>query len=208
MAAVFVDDQPYQPQGSPQQSVQDLAREICSCGDGSGRTVIEVWCEGQKVQESDLESVLNSAVSSFSRLDLQTGSLSQLACATVEQAIATLEETISNREQLVEQLGQGQYESAMKLLKGLLESWRQSQQSAELAAQILQINLAGLQAEGRSFDEILAGLKAQLGSLRDAVQASDPVLVADIVRYELVEPLAHWVDLLKELAHAGRAGVR
>ena len=80
-----------------------------------------------------------------------------------------------------------------------LDVWKQVQQTLVIAARALDVNLNELELGGRDFTDVIEQVRVQLAALRDAMEHGDLVLVGDILRYELGEPLAHWQDFLSHL---------
>jgi hypothetical protein len=195
---VLVNDQPYTLSGPADQSLRDLAREICS-GPAEDRVVVSIRCDGRPVAQHELEAMLDRAASDFGRLDLQTQPIKALVSSTLGSAIDVFTEADAARNQIADHLAEGQQEKAMALLQELFSAWKQVQDCLPAAAEALHIDLADLHVDDLDLNAILDQIKIQLTEMREAMRTGDMVLVGDILRYELEEPFQNWLGLLKQL---------
>lgn len=197
---ILVNDQPYQAAGPVDQTVQDLANEVCGAATGRDQQLItQLRCDGTEIAPDSLEEILQQPISAFERLELQTTSLRSQLCTALSDAIDIFSRSNQLREKSADYLTQGDQESAMKCLQQLLEVWKQIQQTTILAAQFLEVNVESLQVQGRGVDAILGDIRTQLVSLKTAMEDRDFVLVCDMLRYEFDEPLQQWQAILTHL---------
>ena len=197
---ILVDDELYEPAGLPDQTVAELANEICAASAASGqRMVVGLRCDGDPVAGNRLESVLQAPASEFGQLELQTQSVPALVRATLDQALEVFRDSAATRERAADLLATGQYEEAMAELRKFCEVWQQVQQTLRVSAQALQIDLDTLRVDDLGVTDTLDLVKTQLSELKDAMEQGDLVVVGDILRYEFDEPLARWLALLEHL---------
>jgi hypothetical protein len=198
--AILVDDKPYEPVGAPDQTVAELAHEVCDRhGETDQRIVVGVSCDGSAVGDDQLEGVLQSPWNRFERLELHTQSMGSLVRATLDQAVAAFEASAETRNRVADLLTEGQHESAMTELQSFLDTWKQVQEALIVCSEAFGIDLNQEKVNGLGVPEILDLIKEQLGALKTAMEQHDLVVVGDILRYELEEPLEHWLALLRSL---------
>ena len=195
---VLVNDQPYTAGGPADQSLRDLAREICS-GEGEDRVVVRIRCNGRPVAQHELEALLDKPTTEFDHIDLYTQPVKALVRSTLATAIDVFAEADGARGQIADHLAEGQQEKAMALLQELFSAWKQVQDCLPTAAEALHIDLADLRIDDMDLNDILDPIKIQLTEMKEAMQTGDMVLVGDILRYELEDPFRNWLGVLKHL---------
>jgi len=197
---ILVDDKPYQPKGTVNQTVNDLANEICDTSQTTGaRMVVSVRCNDLQVTDEQLDEILASPTNQFEKLEFHTQPVSALAQGVLNQAIKLLDESSSIQHQVADLLDEGQQEPAMGKLQKFLEIWNQVQQSMILSAQALELNLDDLRTNDMGIIEIFESIKTQLKELKEAMEKGDFVVVSDILRYEFDNPISQWTDLLNSI---------
>lgn len=200
---ILVDDQPYQATGDSDQTVAELADEVSQAsGPTPSRMVVGLRCDGQPVDDTQLEEILHAPARRFTRLEFETQSTTGLVRVTLDQTIGMFESSGPALQRAADLLDEGKQEEAMQAMQGFCELWRQGQQAVLLAAQALEVDLDHLMIDGRDTAAILEPIKTQLNALKDAMETGDLVLVGDVLRYELEEPLAGWIALMQRLRDA------
>jgi hypothetical protein len=202
---ILVDDQPYMMTGPSDQTVGELANEVSLSNGGSeGRFVVSLRCDGQAVGQQELASILQTPAQSYDRLDLQTQPVKALVCGAIEQAIAVLEDSTHAREKAADFLAAGQQEPAMRELQRFMQAWKQIHQTLVVSAQVLHIDLDAIRVGDTALTDVLEALKTQFTNLHEAMVQADFVVVGDILRYELAEPLSQLALCVRGLT--GRTG--
>ncbi len=197
---ILVDSRPYQTRDQSDQTLQELADEVCGkSGSGGGRLVVRLACDGAPVLPHQLEDVLGKPVRSFRSIELQTVSVRNQVAATLDQALEIFEQTGRIREQIADDLDQGRHESAMAGLQSLLEIFKQVQQTTFLSSQLLGISLESINIEGKDLTSMLAAIKGSLNDLKAGMENQDFVLVSDMLRYEFDEPINCWRSIISHL---------
>jgi len=204
---ILIDDQPYGQSCPPDKTVRELAQEACAETAGQERRmVVAVYCDGEAVEGEALNAVLDQPAVSFGQLALQTQPVAGLVRTTLEQAIALVESADDIRGSATDLLDRSEYAPAMKQLQKLLECWRQIQQSLVFCSEAMGINLDSLTVEGVQFADLVNTMKANLADLREAMCNHDPVLISDLLRYDLADVFAKWQALLRAVQAAGMEG--
>jgi hypothetical protein len=198
---IVVDDRPYGSSPPPDQTVRELAQEVCAAGEGGDqRIVVSLRCDGSEVGQEGLDAVLDLPARQFRRLDIQTQPAAALVAGTLATAAELLEDSAASRHRVADLLEEGKPGKAMQQFHNLLEAWQHVQQVMLVCAQTLGVDLNALRVHERSLVDVLELLKTQLNELKSAMETRDFVLVSDILRYELDESLHHWSALLNHLA--------
>lgn len=203
---ILIDDQPYGQSCPPDKTVRELAQEACAETPGQARRmVVAVYCDGKAMDGADLNAVLDAPAASFGQLELQTQPVAALVRTTLEQAIALVESAGTVRSSAADLLERGDHVGAMGQLQKLLEIWRQAQQSLVFSGEALGIDLDSLEVEGTRFADLLTIMKANLADLREAMRNQDPVLISDLLRYDLEDVFNKWGSLLASMKSAVNA---
>jgi hypothetical protein len=200
---VLVDDRPYAMTGPPTQSLAELANEVCRASrQGQTRYVVSIRCDGQPVGQQELAVALQSPTDRYERVELQTQPIAALVRGTLEQAALVLEDSTSAREQAADLLAAGQQEAAMQELQRFLEAWKQIHQTLMIVSQVLDIDLDHVSEGGTDLSTVLDTLKARFTEIKEAMSQGDLVVVGDLLRYELSEPLEQLVDMLRNIGNS------
>jgi len=186
---IFVDEQPYLGATDDLQTVGDLAGRISRDSGDPRRLVVGLCCDGQLVEPDRLEAVLASPLTSYQRIDLQTQPLAALLHGALEQAAALAADVRASRDRAADLLAEGQLQPAMQHLQRFFEAWGKVHESIAVCAEALGCGLDDLAVGDRGLAEVLDSLKTQLADLREALLSQDLVVVGDILRYEMNQPL-------------------
>jgi hypothetical protein len=199
---ILIDDEPYLTEVPRGQTVQQLAQSACRGDDPdqADRIVVSLRCDGEPVPDHQLDEVLQTTVSAFEKLELQTRPLRALLHATLGQASELLEQTAGWAEEAANLLSDGKTSCAMEKLQQVLSSWQEVQDATQLAARALGTQVEELTVSGQRVQETLEPLKLKLRDLRTALQNGDLVLVGDLLRYELEEWFDCWRGVLMQLS--------
>ncbi|MBP7936265.1 MAG: hypothetical protein KA354_16610 [Phycisphaerae bacterium] len=199
MPEILVNDRPYPSPASGVKTVAELATEVCQAETASPRMVVSLRCDGQDVENERIEKVLASAVEQYQKIEMLTQPIKAVVKATLDQAVNLLEEATTTRRRAADLLDAGQQEEALQSLQRFFEHWRQIQETMLLCARSLEIDLATVRVNNRSFLEVFEPIRDSLTALRDGMLNRDFVVVCDTLRYELEEPLSNWAAMLSYL---------
>ncbi len=197
---ILVDDRPYSSECGNDQTVAELASEVCQNQPaGQERLVVRLCCDGQAVSDDELESILKKQTQEFERLELHTQPIGSLIKATLGQTIGLFEQAGATRHEAADLLSQGEQKAAMEKLRTFFDGWKQVQDSMLLSAQAMRVDLETMEVEGLKLIDILGIVKNQLNELKNGMENGDMVVVADILRYEFDEAFGHWDAFLRKL---------
>lgn len=204
---ILLDDRPYQATVGEEQTVGELARQVCDAGQrAEQRFVVELRCDGQQVSDAGLDDVLVKPVGNYSRIELQTQSVLAMVRQTLSGTIDMLEEADDLRQRIADRLDEGQNDQAMDGMQRFFSLWKSVQDSMLLCAEAMGTNLDTIRVNDQGLMDILTSFKEQLNEIKSAMESGDYVMVADVLRYEIEQPLARWrmfMTRLHELAHGG-----
>ncbi len=198
---ILVDDRPFQSQGDAGQSIQELANEVCDTLDeGGSRMVVALRCDSSDVPSDALDVVLGLPASQFERIELQTQPIQALLRQTLAQARQIFEEATEPRHHIADLLEEGKHSEAMEPLQTMFASWKQIQDTVIVTARTLNADMDHLEVGGVRLLDMVETMRDMLNELVSGIRNQDFVLVGDVLRYELDEPLQHWFGVLDELA--------
>jgi len=197
---ILVDEQPYQPRVSGEQTIRELAHAVCAPAAGPAqRVVVNVRCDGRQIDGDELDAVLQRPLHHFEQLELLTLPLLELARSTLTQTIQTFEEASASRSQIADLLAEGQQAAAMQKLLSFFEAWQRVQQSMLVCAEAMNIDLDGVRVRQLALSDILGLIRGQLTQLKEAIASGDFVVVGDVLRYDMEESMEYWGAFLDHL---------
>ena len=198
---ILLDDQPYTMSGPSTQTVGELANEVCvSAERGEPRFVVSIRCNSEPVAPQDLANVLQAPVSHYDRLEFQTQPVAPLVRSTIEQAVGVLDDSAHAREKAADLLASGQQEGAMQEIQKFLQAWKQIHQTLMVVSKTIRVDLDKVSVGDASLTGVLDTLKTHFTEMREAMTQGDFVVVTDLLKYELVEPLDQLAALLRHLS--------
>lgn len=202
---VLVDDRPYTMAGPANQSLGELANEVCAANrQDEPRYVVSIRCDGQPLSQEDLAEALASAAERYERVEIQTQPVAALVRSALDQAALVLEDSTIAREKAADLLAAGQQEAAMQELQKFLEAWKQIHQTLMVVSQVLGIDLDSVADGKASLSTVLEVVKSRFTEMKDAMVQNDFVVVGDLLRYELSEPVEQLAGLLRGLGRSAR----
>ena len=196
---VFVDEQAYQPQGGPDQTLGQLAAEVGLAVPGKPRMLVSLCCDGQPVSQDNLGAILDRPASDFQKLELHTQPLVAMVRNILAETIDLFDQADQARHKAADLLAEGQTEAAMHQLQTFFGTWRHVQDAMIVCVQALGSDLDSLDINGKPLCEVFEPLRKLLADLKDAMLRQDYVVVGDILRYEFDQPLKGWRALLNQL---------
>jgi len=202
---VYVDDQPFEVEGAESISVGEVFEQVLRRLRAEGRIVKAFGCDGEEVPAADHQRVLGEPAADYERLDFLSCEPAELAIDALSRVQAMLMELAPTKDLAVEKLNQGQTAEAMGLLRTFFDAWRQSQEAVMQSAQLMQLDLQGVSAKGVPVAEVFERFAEQFRQLKEALEASDHVTLADIISYEADQTTQLWIDLIEAVKNAIQA---
>jgi len=148
-------------------------------------------------------------VEEFQQVRVETKSRSSFAAEGLRLISQVLSESATQRDEIVEHLGQGRSERALKMLPEYLQVWNAVQQNLGSAVRLMDLEIESLEVFDRQgsgtpgtwpVSEAVDKLSEHLGQVKSALEAGDLVLLGDILDYEFSDLSEEWQDMLRQLA--------
>ena len=165
----------------------------------SGRVIIEIHVDGEPipVDRFDDPEVLRKPARDVTLLSADLRTLAVETLAQASDALVSAGELQQSAAELIQADDQPQ---AMEKLGEAIAVWLTVQQAIAAAAQALSIDLAALELEGDSFQIRMNVLQEKLQHLKTALEATDPVGLADMLLFELPECVADWREVIDAIS--------
>jgi hypothetical protein len=197
MAAVqlLIDDQIVDLPGDDIESLLNAARQHLL---PSGRVVVEVEVDGEKIDEQVMEAD-RSAVEAGSQLSLRSADPAELAITVLEQVTEQLQTVETDQREVAELFQQDDQAGALERLSSVLQVWQQTQQAVTQCLEIAGVDIEQLNVQDEPATQVIDLLLEQMRSLRDSLSTSDTVAVADVLMYEWPHVIVKWDALVREL---------
>lgn len=173
--------------------------------EAAGRLVVEVYVDGSRLDEA--------ALTDAARLGEAAGEVAMLSAEPVEMveraladAIAQLPEIDRAQRAAAEAIQADRSSAGMEALGAAIRQWLLVQEATRQSARLLGLNLAAVRDEGGTMMDAIGELDARLRDLRAALEAKDPVSIADTLLYEMPPVVERWRALLCAMGASIRAG--
>lgn len=187
---------------APAATVRDLIATLQRELNGSGRMLVGIRADGQDVPDAEIDRVLRARLADFDRLDLTSIDTRAAVLETLRTALGLCQDSEQSRHQIADAFNQGRTAQALEALGDCLTVWSSAADSVVKSAALLRIDLTALQTVDGPVQAWLESLAAQLRQLRDALNVSDFVLTADILRYEMESSMRGWELVLAAMIDA------
>jgi hypothetical protein len=183
------------PAGLTLQDVIDQAR----AGGTPDRLVVGVCVDGQDCDEQRLAALLGTPVDATTQIDLQTGVPTQLAAEALRN-IAEQVATVGGRQaEIAAGLRGGDVVGSVTRIGELVQAWQLVQQAIVQISTLIRRNLLEATYDGQTVRQHLDAVLVHLRELRDALDAQDMVLLADLLEYETPTVCTTWEQLLRHV---------
>ena len=196
---VFVDGNRVDDQAAGTGTLKDALMQVQSSLGAPDHIVVGIRCDGNDIVGDSMAATLEKPAASFTRVELFTSTREALVIDAMSQASTSLQETETACEQVVEQLSAGKTTEAVQTLGRCLKTWQQVHDAVGKSIQILQLDVERTTINDRPMLEVISQPKQTLLQIKQALQAQDHVLLADILQYELSDVTDHWFALIAHL---------
>ncbi len=135
---------------------------------------------------------------------IETASQAELAADALDAMAVETDTAQKLQEEAVELLQKNDTTGALQRLGGCFTIWQSSRETTQKVGELLKIDLDSMLIRNTPLPVVMTKFGEQLRQLRSALEASDYVLLNDMVAYEMVDTAADWrsiVDLMR--AHMG-----
>ncbi len=178
-----------------EETVQSIRGNHCP----DGTLIVGLSCDGQEVPSGAMTETMDKQISTVDRLDIITATYPVLITGTMDEASEALHQTIDDGKRIAGMLVSGNTPEAIRQLGDCVRAFQQVHDAIGKSLQILQIDNDLRWSEGDSLAQSLAKPREVLTDIKDALQNSDHVRLADILEYELERATADWEDLIERI---------
>ncbi|MCH9023048.1 MAG: hypothetical protein IID32_09845 [Planctomycetes bacterium] len=172
--------------------------------------IAAIWVDGEQLTAELLSQWKDRPVRDFLETRIDAPKKNKLAADSLRILAEGLADSNSERETIVDSLGKGRSDEALKGLPDYLQIWQALQQSISSLARLLKIDLDCLEIYSTSDPDdpeksfLLADhiktLSEKLVDMKQALESEDFVFLSDIINYEFESLTKTWQSLLEELA--------
>ncbi len=177
---------------------------------GDDSVISAIWVDGEPLTADTLNRWKDRPVGDFQETRVDAPSKTAWAASGLRTLAEGLAASHADREDIVTHIHQGRSTEAMQHLPAYLRVWDGLQQSLSSVGRLLDMDLSGLElfAQQQGLDhwqptfvvDHIHDLSAKLAEIKQALEASDLILLADVLAYEFADLTENWQGLLDELA--------
>ena len=196
---ILIDDEVVERLHAKSSTVEEAVCSIQSSFASEDRMVIGLRVNGRNVDSQMMQDTLAQPLLSLERLEIMTGTRAELVTEAMDQASNCLEETERACQVAAELLTQGDTAEAAKSLGECFRVWQQIHDAVAKSIEMLRLSPDEMVIRDMPLVEIINKPVATLKQIKEALEARDHVLLADILQYELVEVTQGWHDMVAKL---------
>ena len=146
------------------------------------RLVVQVLIDGHEPQSNGCR--WRDTLLAGHELYVETANPRELVSDVLDGVLVELIEAERLKCEAAELLGNNQAAKAMQQLGGCIRIWQHAEESIAKTAELLRVNLKGVDVQGRSAEDVLAGFAGQLRAIKSALEQRDFVALCDVLLYE------------------------
>lgn len=197
---IFLDDKPIETaflaeEATIEESLHQVQTALCS----SAQVVVGFRCDGTDVPANEMAETLLKPVRSFERLEVFTGTTGSLVTDAMEQAARCLCDSETACQEVANLLTQGLTSEATTMLGECLRTWQQIHEALGKSIEMLGLDPETAQAGGETLVALIQQPMGTLLQVKEALQAQDYVLLADVLQYEFQEVAQVWHNIIGHL---------
>jgi len=195
---VTLDDRRVEMAVEPDCSLQTLLDRIrATCPD---RLIVSVAINGRSLADAELQEALHQPVAADAQVDLHTSEARELVADALRGLALEFGQARRRCGDLARRLTGGESASALRDIGECIGLWQTCHRVLGQCGGLLGNNLVTYQHADQPVQHWFEQVIEKLVEVRQALEAHDLVLLADLVRYELPTLCETWRDLLNDLA--------
>jgi hypothetical protein len=163
------------------------------------RIVVGVTIDNQNLVDNELNRRLAEPLGDAESVELISADRQELARDALYEAAEQLAAAGEEHLTIADHLQAGRHTEAVNGFAQFLTAWQVCQRVLLECSNLLSMNLTQVQCAGAPMNQHLDELAGKLREMRDAFEARDSVLLADMVQYEMPEICQHWREILRKL---------
>ncbi len=164
------------------------------------RLIVSVALNGTILSDADLNDGLEQSVPDDAQVDLESTERLPLVGGALRGLAEQFGESIGLHGDIADRLTSGDATAGIRDVGKLMALWQTCYRALGQCGGLMEEDLTQRQYQGRPVSDYLQELIGRLTELREALEAQDTVMLADLVRYELAPQFETWQALLTGLA--------
>ena len=164
------------------------------------RLIVSVAVNGERLDDNQLRSQLEVPFADGAQLDLESGDRLELVGDALRGLANEFGRANDEYGRLPDQFAGGAVNEAVQGIGEFVKLWQTCYRAITQCSALLGDDLTLYTHQDRSVREWLEELVEKLTELRQALDAHDLVLLADLLRYELLPQCETWHKLLEDVA--------
>jgi len=197
---LFLDDRKTEVALAPHAPLHELLAETKKRLAETGRLIVGIQCEGLDITGDGFGQALGEPLSSYGRIDMQSAEPARLIAEATDTSTRLLDETERTTAEIAEQLARGEAQDSLPKLAQCCQAWLQIHEGICNSAHMLGVKPDTHEIDGATLGEMMATPIAQLTQIKEAIEAQDYVLLADMLTYEFSESVTVWRKILADLS--------
>lgn len=179
--------------------LRDALLEVQKTKCPPGQIIVAVACDGQELPAAEMEQELSKTAGTFGKIELVTSTQEKLVAEAMAQASASLQTTEEACRQISEKLSAGNTQEGIEGLAECLQVWQQLHEAVGKSIAMLGVNPDETMIRDDTMTAVISKPLDVLGQMKQALQAQDHVLLADILQYEFAEVTEQWHAVIARL---------
>ncbi|MBN1435929.1 MAG: hypothetical protein JW936_02545 [Sedimentisphaerales bacterium] len=193
----------------PQNATLGMAlASVQEAGIDDENVISAIWVDDEPLTAERLSIWKDRPATDFTEARIEAPTRKSLVYRGLTMIAQGLRESTTQREQIVDDVCQGQTSQAMDKLVDYLRIWNAVQQTMLSVGRLMGVDLTTTENSGHMagipdaelVSQRIGQLTEQLSELKTALENSDLVLVGDILDYEFGDMTSNWCELLDQLA--------
>jgi hypothetical protein len=165
-----------------------------------GRLLVSVAVDGHNLTDEELREGLPQPVADDAQLDLESAERTDIVRDALRGLAAEFEAAADGHVQIADRLSAGDVAGGLKDVGEFIQLWQTCYRTLTQCCELAGEDLTRREHAGRGMKDYLKELVTKLNELRNALDARDMVLLADLLRYELPPLCRTWQELLTDVS--------
>lgn len=162
--------------------------------------IVSVCLNGQRLGEAELEAALAQPVADSAQIDLESGNPHELVGDAIRGLARAFADARARQAAIAEQLDAGVVSEAVQSVGPYITLWQTCSRVLVQCGNLVGDDLMQREHQGCTVQTWLRNALPKLSEIRDALEARDMTLLADLVRYEIPGLCGTWEELLTDIA--------
>jgi len=180
-------------------TLENALRQVQANLPKPGRLVVAIRCDGRDISGDELTDLLRLPLMKYSRLEVFTSSVGELVIGAMHQAAQSLQESESSCRRVGELLAEGKTTEGVRLLGECLRFWQQIHEAVGKSIQLMRLDVDAMTINDEPFINVFGKPKEVLTQVKQALEAQDHVLLADVLQYEFTDVTDLWYAVIARI---------